>query len=367
MLDLSFQKSFSDFALDVNFQTDAPFTALFGPSGAGKSSVLAAISGLLSPDSGSIILDGQALFDSAHHINVPSAARALGVVFQEPRLFPHMNVEQNLTYAQWAGGRRADASVSISFDQVVEILGLTMLLKRRPANLSGGEQQRVAIGRALLSDPRMLLLDEPFASLDIARRVELRGFLRMINQEFNVPMFLISHDLDDVIELAEHLVLMNNGVIADSGPTERVFSREVMQGLVGIGNDGVLLSGAVISIDASYDLISIRLAGDLAGVSPIKLLDQQKLSGVTVGTQRRLRILAKDVALALTPPQDTSLQNCLPIRIDEIESLRNGHVRVYCDCFGEQIMARITKKSADELGLATGQPMFALLKSIALI
>lgn len=382
MLKVNCQKSLGAFKLDVAFETDAPIAAIFGPSGAGKSSSFAAISGLMRPDAGHIYLNDVSLFDAERDIHVAPAARQFGLVFQDPLLFPHMNVAKNLTYARWAGGRgiarrsgrwngfwsgslmpqggRREGPVSL--DQVADILGLDGLLDRMPVHLSGGEQQRVALGRALLCDPKMLLMDEPFSSLDIARKGELRPFLRKINQELKLPILLISHDLDDLTELADDLIVMDQGQVVDYGPVETVFSGPTMQKLVGQRDDGAMLKGTITAFDADYHLAEICLDGDHKRAHPLTLTKMN----AEIGGKKRLRILSKDIVLSKSPLNQTSLQNSLPVKIKEIESLNNGQERVICDCFGALISARITTKSCVELKLKVNDLIYASLKSVAL-
>ncbi len=206
--------------MEADFAADWGVTALFGHSGAGKTTLLKMIAGTLRPESGRIAVGDFTLFDAERGINLPPEKRRIGYVFQEARLFPHMSVKRNLTYARWAGRRQATRS----FDEVVALLGIGHLLDRRPSTLSGGERQRVAIGRALLSDPALLLLDEPLSSLDHARRQEILPFIERLRDESHVPIVYVSHEIDEVARLADQIVLLSAGRVTASGAAHRFSS-----------------------------------------------------------------------------------------------------------------------------------------------
>jgi molybdate transport system ATP-binding protein len=210
MLTVDIEKTFSEFSLVAAFDAAGGCTVLFGPSGAGKTSVISMIAGLTRPDRGRIVLDGEMLFDSKTGIDVPVPRRHLGCVFQEGRLFPHMSVKHNLDYGRWMNGHTIDPT---GFEHVVELLDIGHLLDRRPGKLSGGERQRVAIGRALLAKPRLLLLDEPLASLDAARKSEILPYLERLRDEARVPMIYVSHAADEVKRIASRVVMLEAGRI----------------------------------------------------------------------------------------------------------------------------------------------------------
>jgi molybdate transport system ATP-binding protein len=213
MFEVTVRKKLGDFSLDVSFGSKAPVTALFGPSGSGKTSVANAISGLLKPDEGRIVIGDQVLFDSAARINVPVHRRRVRVVFQESRLFPHLNVRQNLLFGRWLARKNAGRE----FDEVVQLLGIEKLLKRRPRTLSGGERQRVAIGRALLADPAALLMDEPLASLDQARKQEILPYLEKLVANARVPILYVSHAREEIERLAQTVVTIEEGRVKSIG------------------------------------------------------------------------------------------------------------------------------------------------------
>jgi molybdate transport system ATP-binding protein len=357
MLEVDIQKQFEGFDLNVSFKTDAAVTALFGRSGAGKSTILSAIAGLSKPDNGSINLDGSTLFDSLSDANLAVDKRGLGMVFQDARLFPHYDVKSNLTYANWAGGRKAN----VEFSRVVELLSLTHLLGRKPQNLSGGEKQRVAIGRALLSNPHLLLLDEPLASLDIERKRTLLWFLKAIRDEFKIPMILVSHDPMDVHQLADHLVLIDQGKVIEQGGIRQVFASHSMQDMLGERNQSAIIEATVSGYEQDYGL-TVLSVGPLAEDVSIRLFLESKVAEGPL----RLLVHARDVALSLSKPVGTSLQNCLPTMISDISVSDNAHMMVKCHISGQVLFSRITQKSCYELKLVPGKQVFALIKSVAL-
>jgi molybdate transport system ATP-binding protein len=217
VLTVHVEKKLGDFALDAAFVSEGGVTALFGPSGTGKTSVINMIAGLLRPDRGRIVLDGEVLFDEAKRIDVPAWKRHVGTVFQEGRLFPHMSIKHNLDYGRWMGGHKADAE---AFAHVIELLDIGHLLDRRPGKLSGGERQRIAFGRALLMRPRLLLLDEPLASLDEARKQEILPYLERLRDDARVPMIYVSHDASEVKRIATRVVKLDGGRVVATGGVE---------------------------------------------------------------------------------------------------------------------------------------------------
>jgi len=217
MLVVEVEKQLGEFSLNALFAGESGATALFGPSGAGKTSIINMIAGLLRPDRGRIVLDGEVLFDDAARTNIPAWRRRIGYVFQEGRLFPHLSVKNNLDYGRWIGGHAADAN---AFAHVVELLDIGQLLDRRPGKLSGGERQRVAVGRALLMRPRLLLLDEPLAALDAGRKAEIFPYLERLRDEATVPMVYVSHQADEIRRIATRVVRLEGGRVAATGGLE---------------------------------------------------------------------------------------------------------------------------------------------------
>jgi molybdate transport system ATP-binding protein len=224
MLVVHAEKQLGEFSINVSFDSDSGATALFGPSGAGKTSLINMVAGLLKPDRGHIVLDGETLFDDEARIDVPAWRRRIGYVFQEGRLFPHFTVQRNLDYGRWMGGRAADPA---AFNRVVELLNIGHLLDRRPGKLSGGERQRVAVGRALLMRPRLLLLDEPLASLDAARKRDILPYLERLRDEARVPIIYVSHNAAEIKRIASHVVRIEGGRVIATGTTELLDAGQV--------------------------------------------------------------------------------------------------------------------------------------------
>ncbi len=353
MLDISLQKQHGNFRIDLAFQSDgAKVTALFGRSGSGKTSVIDMVAGLVRPDRGRVEVDGRVLFDRDKHIDLPPARRRIGYVFQEGRLFPHYSVRGNLAYGM---ERTPAAERFIPFDQVVEVLGIAPLLDRRPGKLSGGEKQRVAIGRALLTSPRLLLMDEPLASLDGARKAELLPFIALLPGQFGVPILYVSHAVDEVLRLADHLLLMEGGRLKDSGPVEEVMSRPGFSAVSGGQNPASILTAAVLQHDRLHGTTHLGFAG---GVIRVPLL------AAVPGQRLRVRIDAGDVMLALTRPTGLSVQNIFSAQVASLRR-ENGSVDVGLD-LGCPLHAQISAQACDDLGLKVGMPLFALVKSAAI-
>ncbi|KAB2758501.1 molybdenum ABC transporter ATP-binding protein [Brucella anthropi] len=336
------------FPVEADFAADWGVTALFGHSGAGKTTLLKMIAGTLRPESGRIAVGDFTLFDAEKGVNLPPEKRRIGYVFQEARLFPHMSVKRNLTYARWAGHRQATRS----FDEVVALLGIDDLLDRRPSTLSGGERQRVAIGRALLSDPALLLLDEPLSSLDHARRQEILPFIERLRDESHVPIVYVSHEIDEVARLADEIVLLSGGKVTASGTATDVFPLINAEGEGG----GVLLEGLVSSYDERYKLAEI----DLGGAS-FQLSD----AGLKQNMHVRLRVRARDVSIARKVPEAISIRNVLPVTVTAITVDDGPNAYVSLDFQGRRLGARLTRRSVDELALQSGDHVVALVKAVS--
>ena len=342
--------------LDVAFEAPgAGVTALFGPSGAGKSTVLAAIAGLLRPASCRLALSGVTLADTDAGIWLPPERRRIGLVFQDAMLFPHLNVAANLRY-----GLRRSPPGAIGFAAVVDLLGLAPLLARRPHTLSGGERQRVAIGRALLAQPRLLLLDEPLASLDTARRAEILPFLARLKTTLALPMLYVTHALDEVARLADHLVLLRDLRILGAGPLADMAARADLP-LASRDDAGAILALRVAEHDPARRLT--RLARDgFALLVP--------LQAAPIGATLRVRIPAREIILAR---QDAaaladalSLHNILPGTVRAVaDDARHGASLVAIDAAGAPLLSRVTPDAVARLGLAPGTPVLALVKSVS--
>jgi molybdate transport system ATP-binding protein len=358
LLDVEIRARLGEFRLAAAFSTDeAPVTALFGRSGAGKSSVIAAVAGLLRPDSGRVELDGRVLFDSTHRVAIPASQRRIGVVFQETRLFPHMSVRANLLYG-WR--RRVGAARDPSGPKlaaVIEPLGIGSLLDRRPSTLSGGERQRVAIGRAVLANPRLLLMDEPLASLDGERKAELLPLLAKLPRVFRIPIVYVSHAVDEVLRLADRMVLLDDGRVVAAGPVEEVANRPEFGRIAAqeSGPDSFTVISATIVTHDSAGQTHLSFGGGALSVP--------RVSG-EAGDRVRLRVAASEVILALAPPVGLSVRNVIPARIAGIQDI-GGLVEVTLEA-GGPLRARISRAARAELGLAPGLAVYALIKSTAL-
>jgi molybdate transport system ATP-binding protein len=341
-----------DFTLDAAFAFgDAPgVTALFGRSGAGKSTIIQAVAGLSRPERGRIVLRGETLLDTAHGIFVPAYARRIGVVFQDTRLFPHLSVHSNLLYG-WR--RAAVAGKAQNIDRVVSLLGLEPLLARKPRALSGGERSRVALGRALLMNPRALLLDEPLAALDAPRKAEILPYLERLVRETQIPMLYVSHALDEVARLADRMVVIADGRVVAEGSLFDVTGR------LDLFTGSHLLPGAVLEAviaghDERHGLTELAFAGEVLVVPAIAR---------AAGNKIRLRIDADDVMLALVRPDSVSANNILPGVVAAIrEDGPNADVRLQLK--EGHLVARITRRSLERLALKPGTPVFALIKSV---
>ena len=341
------------FELAASVESEGRLTALFGRSGAGKTSLVNIIAGLVRPQHGRVVVEGATLTDTARGLFVPRHRRRVGYVFQEGRLFPHLTVRQNLLYGRWftARGERYG-----SLDHVVELLGIGPLLERRPARLSGGEKQRVAIGRALLASPRLLLMDEPLASLDEARKAEILPYIERLRDETRIPIVYVSHSVPEVVRLATTIVVLSDGKVAAAGPTREVLSRIDLFPMTGRAEAGAVLEAEIAGHDDAFQLTRLRCA---AGELTVPRL------GLPVGTPVRIRVRARDVILALARPVGLSALNVLPATVAALGASDGPIVDVRLDCNGEALTARLTRWSVERLELAPGRPVFAVIKSIA--
>jgi len=346
-----------EFTLDASFAGAGRVTALFGRSGAGKSTLVNAIAGLVRPARGRVEVDGESLLDTQGGVWLPPHRRRIGYVFQEGRLFPHLSVRRNLNYGRWFAPKGAHY---VAFDRVVETLGLAPFLARKPDTLSGGERQRVAIGRALLASPRLLLMDEPLASLDAARRHEVLAFIERLRDTFAIPIVYVSHSMDEVIRLADTMVLIDGGRVAAVGPVEDLLSRLDLRPLTGRYEAGAMITARVADTDEGFALTSLDFPGGTLRVSRV---------AAPLGTEVRVRIRARDVSLSLSRPPDISVLNIFEGTVEEIagdpEDPSGAQLDVRLD-IGVPLWARITRRSANDLGIAPGRRVHALVKSVAI-
>lgn len=351
MLDLQIIKQQGDFLIDLSFiAPDIGVTALFGQSGAGKTSVINMVAGLVRPDRGHIIVNGRTLFNAAKGIHVPPEKRRVGYIFQDGRLFPHLSVKSNLTY----GMRLTPASErQVALNDVVDLLGIGHLLHRRPAKLSGGEKQRVAIGRALLTSPSLLLMDEPLASLDSHRKAEVLPFLSRLCSDLSTPILYVSHSLEEVLNLADTMVLMDEGRVAAWGPIEELMSRSDLQRLTGAEDLGTVMA---TTVDGHVDgLTRLRFQGGVMWVPKM---------AASTGSRVKVCIAARSVAIALHEPRQTSVQNIFRAEVKAILNGPEDWLDVHMD-IGCPLTARITSRARHTLALVPGKQVFALVKSAA--
>jgi molybdate transport system ATP-binding protein len=353
-IEIDVERRLGGFRLQAAFSSGAAVTALFGRSGCGKSTVLNLVAGLLRPDRGRIAVGGRVLFDSEAGVDVDPEKRRVGYVFQDGLLLPHLSVRQNLLYGRFftpPAERWAD------FDRIGTLLDLAPLLERRPQKLSGGEKQRVAIGRALLASPRLLLMDEPLASLDAGRRGEILYYIERLRDEVRVPILYVSHEIEEVVRLAGHMVLLSEGAIAASGPLHELMGRIELHRLIGRHEGGAVIETKVTAQDLDTGLARLSFSGGELLVPDVNAL---------IGEPLRVRVRARDVSIALERPHNISVLNCLRCRIVEIGTEPGASVDVRLDVAGNPIIARITRHSVQRLGLVPGQEAWALIKAVSM-
>lgn len=350
-LSVRVRHGFAAFSLDVAFEAPRGITVLFGRSGSGKTTIVNAVAGLLHPREGRIEVDDRILFDSGSGLFLPPHRRRIGYIFQEGRLFPHLTVRQNLRYGTWFAPRRARRE---DFARVVELLGIGHLLHRRPGSLSGGEKQRVAIGRALLSAPQLILADEPLAALDEARKSEILPYFERLRDETTVPILYVSHSASEVARLATTVVALEAGRVLRQGLAAEV-----------LGDPTVLPAGA----REAGALLTARIAAHHADG-----LTELEAGGETLflprlaqapGSVVRVRIAAHDVILSRTRPEGLSALNILSGTVREVRSGEGPGALVALETAGGRLLARITRRSADKLGLAPGAAVFAVIKAVS--
>lgn len=357
VIEVSVAHRLGAFSLDAEFASDGRLTALFGRSGSGKTSLVNVISGLIRPQAGRVVIDGRVMVDSAAGVFVPKHKRRIGYVFQEARLFPHLSVRQNLLYGRWFAPQAEDGGSTL--DDVLDLLGIGHLLQRQPGALSGGEKQRVAIGRALLAKPRLLLMDEPLASLDEERKAEILPYIERLRDGFGIPIVYVSHSIAEVARLATHLVILGQGKVSMSGPTAELMSRPDVPILSTSAEAGAILEARVLRHEPEHGL---TILGTAAG--PLQIARRN----LPAGTALRVRILASDVMLSLKPLDGISALNVLPGQVSAIGARHGdgGALEVRLDCNGAGLLARLTVKSAEQLRLAPGSPVYAVIKSVSI-
>ncbi|MHB0777639.1 molybdenum ABC transporter ATP-binding protein [Halomonas sp. WWR20] len=352
-LTLDLSKRLGDFQLDAALAIPASgVTALFGVSGSGKTSLLRMIAGLDIPDNGSICIGEEVLTDTQRGVFVPPHRRQLGVVFQEARLFPHYRVRGNLTYGMRSARQQR-------FDAIVALLGIEALLNRFPATLSGGEARRVAIGRALLTEPRLLLMDEPLTGLDGTRKQELLRYIARLARDIDIPIIYVSHDPGELTAIADHLVLLERGRVLAHGRLDALLMRFDLTKHLGGFDAASVVTANVVAHDAHHALTRLRLADG----QPLEI----PAVDAAIGDTLRLRIPVRDVALALSSPSHTSYRNRLDATIERIgeADTRQSTVELQLRLGEQPLRACLTRKSCEEMGLQEGMPVVALIRSVA--
>ncbi len=350
-LALDIKLSFGAFTLRLaeTFEI-AGVTAVFGPSGCGKSTLLRVIAGLERGAVGTVALGSEVW--QAPGVFVPPERRGLAMVFQDARLFAHLSVAGNLEFA----AKRAGQAAGFAADQVIGALDLGPLMARRPAQLSGGEKQRVAIGRALMSRPRLLMLDEPLSALDAARKAEILPYLERLAGEGRVPMLYVSHAVSEVARLATDIIVLQQGQVNLRGRLAEVLSDPAAVPLLGVRDAGAVLTGRVLGFDAIDGLTEV-------GLDQGRLILPGQLG--PVGAQVRIRIPAQDVILSLTAPAGLSALNVLAVTVTRIAAGSGPGVAIGLACGTDQLLARVTRRSATAMGLTEGMALFAILKATA--
>jgi molybdate transport system ATP-binding protein len=352
---MRFQVGYAGFALDCDLQLPGRgVSALFGPSGSGKTTCLRVLAGLERASNACIDINGEVWQDDARDVFVPPHRRAIGYVFQEANLFAHLDVQRNLEF----GLRRIPASSRrVSLDHVIELLDIGHLKQRKADKLSGGERQRVAIARALATSPRILLMDEPLAALDLKRKADIMPYLERLHDELDIPVIYVSHAPDEVARLADHLVLLDKGNVVASGATNALLTRLDLD--IAHGDAAAALVAATITAhDADFHLSTAQFAGGEL------LLTQQH---ARIGQSVRIRIQARDVSLSLARSRDSSILNIIAATVTEVVDDGAGQVMVGLNANGVQLLSRITRKSAVTLQLAAGSAVYAQIKGVAIL
>ncbi|MBS4089169.1 molybdenum ABC transporter ATP-binding protein [Pseudomonas rustica] len=358
MIDARLKIAYSGFSLDVDLHLPGRgVSALYGHSGSGKTTCLRCIAGLERAEQGFVQINDEIWQDSDNGIFVPPHKRALGYVFQEASLFPHLSVLANL---QFGLKRIAKSQRRVDLAQATELLGIGHLLERHPQHLSGGERQRVGIARALLTSPKLLLMDEPLAALDSQRKSEILPYLQRLHDELDIPVLYVSHAQDEVARLADHLVLLSEGKALASGPIGETLARLDLP--MAMGDDaGVIIEGQVSAYDAQYQLLSLQLP---ATEMNIRVTHEP----MTVGQALRCKVHARDISLALHNDASSSILNRLPVTVVSEQAADNAaHVLIRLDAGGTPLLARVTRYSRDHLAIHPGQQLWAQIKAVAVL
>ena len=357
-INLRLQHHYPGFALDLDLQLPGKgVTALYGHSGSGKTTCLRCIAGLERASQAYVQVNGHIWQDSQRNHFVPVHQRALGYIFQEASLFPHLSVRANLEFGL---KRITHQERRVDLAHATELLGITHLLTRAPHNLSGGERQRVGIARALLTSPKLLLMDEPLAALDSQRKSEILPYLQRLHAELDIPVLYVSHSQDEVARLADHIVLLNEGKVLGSGPIGETLARLDLP--LARGDDaGVVIEGRVGNYNLNYQLLTLQLPGSTQHLRVTH-------ASMAIGQPLRVKVQARDISLSLHPAEHSSILNSLRVTVvSETAADNQAHVLIRLDADGTPLLARITRYSRDQLGLRTGQILWAQIKSVAVL
>ena len=354
MLSVNITKAFGSFRLETQFEVEeGSITAIFGKSGAGKTSTINAIAGLTRPDVGVIQIGNTTLFDQNMRINVPIYKRQIGYVFQDDRLFPHMTVRNNLIYGT---PKNRDMATSLNLTDITGLLELAPLLERRPKTLSGGEKQRVAIGRALLSNPKLLLMDEPLASIDVQHRFEILPFIQRVREKIGITIIYVTHALEEVIFIADQIILLSEGQVTAQGTVEEIMSRLDLHPMTSRFDAGAVISATYSGYDKEFDLGELSFEGGTLRIAGLN---------AETGIHLRAHIRARDVSLMLDKPKDTSVLNIFKGELIEIRHEDGPQLNLLIN-IGTPLMARITRKSLNDLNLDIGSKVYAMIKAVAI-
>ena len=351
MLHIDVKKQLGTLPLEAHLDIPSQgVTALFGLSGSGKSSLINLVSGLINPDEGVIALNDRELFNSAENVCVPINQRNIGYVFQDARLFPHYTVNGNLRY----GMKNTSKD---EFNYIVELLGIGHLLKRYPITLSGGEKQRVAIGRALLTDPEILLMDEPISALDLPRKRELMNYLERLSKEINIPILYVTHSLDELLRLAERVVLLTNGKVEAYDVLENIWESPLFLPWKQENEQSAVLSLPVFMHNPSYKMTALSIGDQHIWINQVEAQINEKV---------RICIHSSDVSISLNKVEQSSIRNTLYGRVIKILELEN-RVDLKLDIGGKHLWASISKWSFHDLALQVGQLVYAQIKAISVM
>ena len=351
MLHIDVKKQLGTLPLEAHLDIPSQgVTALFGLSGSGKSSLINLVSGLINPDEGVISLNDRELFNSVENVCVPINQRNIGYVFQDARLFPHYTVNGNLRY----GMKNTSKD---EFNYIVELLGIGHLLKRYPITLSGGEKQRVAIGRALLTDPEILLMDEPLSALDLPRKRELMNYLERLSKEINIPILYVTHSLDELLRLAERVILLTNGKVEAYDVLENIWDSPLFLPWKQENEQSAVLSLPVFMHNPSYKMTALSIGDQNIWINQVE---------AQINDNVRICIHSSDVSISLNKVEQSSIRNTLYGRIVKILELEN-RVDLKLDIGGKHLWASISKWSFHDLALQLGQLVYAQIKAISVM